>query len=82
MTGKTEQHDLMLLIKSRNPLIGIETHEERRVIGLLENIANSLNKPLFSWDVVDGLKRSEAFGDMGALSNTQDPEEMLKHIFR
>lgn len=80
MSGKSDRHDLEILIKSRNPIIGIETHEENRAVTLLSEIARDFNKPLFTWDVVDGLKRSELLDDFDALAETQTPEHMLKHI--
>lgn len=80
MTGKSDRHDLELLIKSRNPIIGIETHEENRALKMLSEIAVSLNKPLFTWDVVDGLKRFDLMDEFDALADTTNPEDMLRHI--
>jgi hypothetical protein len=39
-------HDLALIVRSRFPLIQIETSEETRMLGLLERVAN-----LEGWDV-------------------------------
>jgi SpoVK/Ycf46/Vps4 family AAA+-type ATPase len=80
MSGKSDRHDLELLIKSRNPIIAIETHEENRALKMLCEIALSLNKPLFTWDVVDGLKRFDLMDDFDALADTTQPEHMLRHI--
>ena len=43
MSGKTELSDLKSLIKSGNSIITIETHEEKRALILLADIAANLN---------------------------------------
>jgi SpoVK/Ycf46/Vps4 family AAA+-type ATPase len=50
-------HDLTLILKSRFPIVTIETHEEPRVQALLERIANLEQWPLWTWSVTQGLKR-------------------------
>ncbi|MCO7224681.1 AAA family ATPase [Pleionea sp. CnH1-48] len=80
MSGKTELNDLKLLVQSSIPIINIETHEEKRAIDLLSNIAFSFNKPLMSWDVVDGLSRVDVNQPLHALEDTQTPEDVLRHI--
>ncbi|TQV88776.1 AAA family ATPase [Aliikangiella coralliicola] len=80
MSGKTDFNDLNLLIKSGNPIITIETHEELRALNLLGEIANFLNKPLFGWDHVDGMRRTDLSHDLAEIENTQDPLEALAQI--
>ncbi|NVJ60688.1 MAG: AAA family ATPase [Gammaproteobacteria bacterium] len=80
MSGTTDRRDLELLIKSRNPIIGIESHEENRALKLLSDIARNLNQPMFTWDIVDGLKRYDLLDNFDALSETSKPDEMLRHI--
>lgn len=53
----SDQRDLALLLKSRFPLVLIETHEEARAVGLLERIANQEQWPLYTWSIADGLRR-------------------------
>ena len=53
----TDQRDLALLLKSRFPIVVIETHEEARALKLLETIANQEQWPLHTWSVADGLRR-------------------------
>jgi hypothetical protein len=50
-------HDLQVIIKSRFPLVVVETFEEVRVLALLENFANLQELALFTWSVTDGLLR-------------------------
>ena len=51
-------HDLALILQSRFPLVVVETHEEPRVVALLEQAANLEGLALFIWSVADGLRRS------------------------
>jgi len=80
MGGKTDFNDLSLLIKAGSPIITIETHEETRALNLLAEIAVFLNKPLFSWDHVDGMKRSDLNHDLAEIDNTQAPLDALAQI--
>ena len=80
MPGKTEQNDLLLMLKSRIPVILIETHEEQRALALLKQLAIAINRPLFSWDALDGLVRSDLSLENDGLKNTQSPTGCLRHI--
>jgi len=50
-------HDLELLLRSRIPLIIIETHDEQRVSRLFASLAVKLAKPAMSWSATTGLQR-------------------------
>jgi len=52
-----ELQDLMVLIKSRFPIVLVESHEEPRVLSLLEKSTNLDNTPLYTWSVTSGLRR-------------------------
>lgn len=52
-----ETQDLELLIKSRIPLVLIESKEERRVLELATRIAHKLHKPARKWIITEGLTR-------------------------
>lgn len=81
MASKTEQNDLTLLIKSKNPIIHIQTHEEERVFELLTRISITLGQPLFGWHLTEGLRRLELKDDnMAALPETEDPTKCLQYI--
>ncbi len=80
MTGKTDFNDLSLLIKSGNPIITIETHEEKRALNVLSDIAAFHNKPLFGWDHIDGMRRIDLAHDLAELEDTEDPLEALAKI--
>jgi AAA+ superfamily predicted ATPase len=53
----SDQRDVALLLKSRFPIVVIETHEEARALKLLEVIANQEQWPLHTWSIADGLRR-------------------------
>jgi AAA+ superfamily predicted ATPase len=53
----SEQRDLALLLKSRFPLVVLETHEEARAVALLERITNQEQWPFHTWSIADGLRR-------------------------
>ena len=48
-------HDIALLIKSRTPIILIESHEEQRVTNLIWRAARDSNKPIYQWSALKGL---------------------------
>jgi len=80
MSGKTDFHDLRMLIESHNPIIVIETHEEKRALGLLGEIAARLNRPLFCWDHVDGINRIELAYDLQPIEGSHEPLAALDYI--
>ena len=51
--------DLEALIRSRTPLIVIETAEEPRVVDVVRAIAGRLNLKSFRWTVTDGLRATQ-----------------------
>ncbi|MGI9336104.1 MAG: AAA family ATPase [Gammaproteobacteria bacterium] len=72
-------HDLEVLVRSAIPLIVIETHEERRVRELFEQLALKLASPLFVWTVTEGLARAGALA-LEPQTHTREPKEMLGQI--
>lgn len=80
MSGKTEFNDLRLLVKSKNPIITIETHEEKRAMELITQLAIHFNKPIFGWDRVDGIRRVDLAHDLAEIEDSKDPLNALKHI--
>ena len=70
-------HDLALIIRSRFPVVQVETREETRMMKLLERVANLENWPLFVWTVADGLKRVPR---TDVMTQTYDFQDALRHI--
>ena len=50
-------HDLELLLRSRVPLITVETRDERRVARLFSRLGIRLGQPVMSWSTTAGLQR-------------------------
>jgi ATP-dependent 26S proteasome regulatory subunit len=53
----SERDELQLLLRSRFPIIVVETAEERRFLDLVENVANLEDSALLTWSVVQGLRK-------------------------
>ena len=76
------RHDLEVILRSRTPIVVIETRDEPRVLDMLKSISiagaahNYL--PLFRWTVTDGLQRIDIDLEPQALNS--DPGDVLKHI--
>ena len=86
---------IQTLVKSFHPLLVIETVEEERVQGLLQEATQDINLLLFEWSAAQGLTRSPGSqrgrwvneyappgGAMkqAAIEDTADPLKALKHI--
>jgi SpoVK/Ycf46/Vps4 family AAA+-type ATPase len=70
-------HDLALIIRSRFPVVQVETREETRIMKLLERVANLEGWALFVWSVADGLKRIPR---TDVVSQTYQFQDALRHI--
>ena len=76
------RHDLELILRSRTPLIVIESQDEQRMLELLKSITVSMASqeymPLFRWTITDGLQRLDI--DLEPQSINSEPTDVLKHI--
>lgn len=76
------QHDLGLILRSRTPIVVIESKDERRMLDLLQTIIMSrlgeTYTPLFRWTITDGLQRVDIALEPQALNS--EPTDVLKHI--
>jgi len=82
-TPASAQQELETLIRSRAPLIVIETRDESRAMELLTSLAirlaNQVALPIFQWKVTEGLRRMDV--DLGAAQiHNSEPVEVLKSI--
>src|SRR5688572_1149778 len=75
--GMDTQADLTLVIKSRFPLVQIETNEEARMMQLLERVANLEGEALFVWSVADGIHRASR---ADVITQTYEFQQALRHI--
>jgi SpoVK/Ycf46/Vps4 family AAA+-type ATPase len=77
-----DRRDLEIILRSRTPLIVMETRDERRVLRMLQ--ANAMRSstadymPLFRWTVTDGLQRLDI--DLEPQLINSGPADVLKHI--
>jgi len=75
-------HDLELIMRSRTPIIVIESQDEARVLQLLQSIALRSTvdtyQPLFRWTLTDGLQRLDISLEPQTLNSA--PTDVLKHI--
>ena len=79
-----DQRDFEVILNSRFPLVAVETHEETRLITMVERVANIRSHALFVWSLTDGLRRrnhSDLNAVRGATPQTQDLEGCLRHIY-
>ncbi len=76
------QHDLKVILRSRTPIIVIETRDEGRMLEMLQSISISATGenylPLFQWTVTDGLQRLDIALEPQAVNS--EPTDVLKHI--
>ncbi len=77
-----QRHDLELIMRSRTPIIVIESQDEARVLEMLQGIAigraRDAYSPLFRWTITDGLQRIDISLEPQALNS--EPTDVLKHI--
>jgi SpoVK/Ycf46/Vps4 family AAA+-type ATPase len=78
------RRELQALLKSRVPLIVIETRDEPRALGLLTSVAPKLapsgaHTPIFQWTVTEGLRRID-INLGGPQQHNADPAAVLKWL--
>jgi AAA+ superfamily predicted ATPase len=77
MNGRDEVQELCSLVRSRFPIILIESHEEPRIVELLNKVCNLENQLLMTWSITTGIRRH---GRDEAIYQTNDLLDALKHI--
>jgi len=75
--GSDPLHDLDLLLRSRYPIVLLETNEEDRAETLLRHLADRLHIPLFGWSATKGLRRDDK---PSPIYDTADPVKALAHV--
>ena len=75
--GSDSARDLEVLIRSRYPVVAVDTLEEDRLVELLGRVARRLDVPLYTWSRTQGLVRE---GKEQATYDTADPFKMLAHL--
>lgn len=80
MNEQAEVRELCSLLRSKVPLILIETHEEPRILKLLQQACNLENQVLFRWSIVDGIGRYQGATGDSSIYQTNELTDALKHI--
>lgn len=70
-------HDFALILKSRFPLVEVDTNEEVRLMKMIERTANLEGWPLFVWSIADGIRRVPR---PDVISQTYEFRDALRHI--
>jgi SpoVK/Ycf46/Vps4 family AAA+-type ATPase len=71
-------HDLELLLRSRIPLIVIETRDEKRVKQLFTKLAIKLSMPVMAWSATTGLQRVDF--ETAPQRHASEPRQALGQI--
>jgi SpoVK/Ycf46/Vps4 family AAA+-type ATPase len=71
-------HDLELLLRSRVPLVTIETRDETRVTQLFASLALRLGMPVMSWSATNGLQRIDL--DLAPQRHASEPQQALGQV--
>ena len=77
MNERAEVQELGALLRSKVPIILIETHEEPRILKLLQQACNLEQQLMFRWSIVDGISRH---GQDESIYNTNNLVDALKHV--
>jgi hypothetical protein len=77
MNERAEVQELGALLRSKVPIILIETHEEPRILKLLQQACNLEQQLMFRWSIVDGITRN---GRDEPIYNTNNLVDALKHV--
>lgn len=84
-------NDLMLLLKSSQPLIHVQTHEEQRAVEMLQECGDRLERRVLKWSVTKGLVSAksghpllsfEEPRDEPVSGKEADPADLLREIQR
>lgn len=71
------RHELRILVRSRYPIIQIESSDGPRIDALLQRVAEDLELPLFEWSRLRGLVRLDV---EGSVYQTEEARKALEHI--
>ena len=72
------QSQLEVLIRSRIPLIVIETHEENQAVAMIVAMRPILHRPIFKWSLTEGFERIDQ--KMAPQKLFAKPTDALVHI--
>lgn len=76
MAGMDNVADLRVLLASQFPLLLVETQEEPRFLGIIRQLADELESPVWVWSATRGLNRDGS----EAMYGTVDPHHALSFV--
>ncbi|HEY3244986.1 MAG TPA: AAA family ATPase, partial [Phycisphaerae bacterium] len=71
--------ELKLLIRSRHPIITIETDEEQRAVARIMQAADSVSIRVYRWNLIHGLRATPP-EPVQSIAQTQKPGDVLAHV--
>jgi SpoVK/Ycf46/Vps4 family AAA+-type ATPase len=71
-------NDLEVLVRSRVPIILLETADERRALEVFQRLAVRIGQPVMRWSVTTGLQRIDL--DMQPQAHAREPAQALGQI--
>ena len=75
MSEKAFMEELELLIRSRYPIVWIDSWEEERALRLVKKVGERLSKKLYFWDGLEDIKQPGGF-----VPDTRMPEAAIEHV--
>jgi len=78
LTTESPLHDLEVLIRSRTPLIAVESNEEPQIVRLVRQIGQRLQLKAYRWTVTEGLQAFEPCDQ--PLQSVVKSQEVLDYI--
>src|SRR2546421_11382945 len=78
LTTESPLRDLAAIVRSRIPLIAVESNEEPQIVALVGMIARQLQLTAFTWSVTEGLRALNA-ADQPSESVIKS-QEVLRYI--
>ena len=75
-----DAHDLGLVLKSKVPLLVLETYDEPRALDLLIKVTREHDNELFQWTATEGLRRVGIGLQLESENEHLEPEAVLSYI--
>ena len=75
-----DAHDLGLVLKSKVPLLVLETYDEPRALDLLIKVTREHDNELFQWTATEGLRRAGIGLQLESENEHLEPEAVLSYI--
>jgi ATPase family associated with various cellular activities (AAA) len=77
VSSSTTIHEIVTLVRSRHPVVVIDTVEEDRARDIVVAAGGNLDLPVFEWSMTHGFRR---VGDESINGMTTSPDALLAHL--